>query len=316
MLDVAQAVPGFPVIASGGVTTGDDAVACLLAGATAVQVGTATLVDASAPVEVAKGVARYIKAKNLASPGDLTGRLRVPAAYAPPGADASIPAPSGPIAVALDVSDLGGGRRPRGAPRARGRIAEGRARARVGGRTGGRPRASAGTGRCSSTRSCTTSRRPSSVRARTWRGSASPMCTVHALGGAAMMRAARDGAARGAAEAGVDPPLVVAVTVLSSHAGEELASPASLAWEAKEAGIDGVVVSGEDVRDVRDVCGEGFCLVVPGIRPAGGNGHDQVRVLTPEAAIERGADYLVIGRPITDAADPLAATRAIRTAIG
>jgi len=142
------------------------------------------------------------------------------------------------------------------------------------------------------------------------------MCTVHALGGAAMMRAARDGAARGAAEAGVDPPLVVAVTVLSSHAGEELASPASLAWEAKEAGLDGVVVSGEDVRDVRDVCGEGFCLVVPGIRPAGGNGHDQVRVLTPEAAIERGADYLVIGRPITDAADPLAATRAIRTAIG
>jgi len=88
VLDVAQTVPGFPVIASGGVTTGDDAVACLLAGATAVQVGTATLVDASAPVEVAKGVARYIKAKNLASPGDLTGRLRVPAAYAPPGADA------------------------------------------------------------------------------------------------------------------------------------------------------------------------------------------------------------------------------------
>ena len=64
-------------------------------------------------------------------------------------------------------------------------------------------------------------------------------------------------------------------------------------------GLDGVVVSGEDVRDVRDVCGEEFCLVVPGIRPAGGNGHDQVRVLTPGAAIERGADYLVVGRPIT-----------------
>ena len=68
------------------------------------------------------------------------------------------------------------------------------------------------------------------------------MLTVHALGGAAMMRAAREGVARGAAEAGVDPPRIVAVTVLSSHAGEELASPASLAWEAKEAGMDGVVV--------------------------------------------------------------------------
>jgi len=84
VFDIAQAVPGLPVIASGGVTTGDDAVACLLAGATAVQVGTATLVDAAAPVDVAKGVARYLKSKNLASPADVTGRLRVPAAYAPP----------------------------------------------------------------------------------------------------------------------------------------------------------------------------------------------------------------------------------------
>ena len=141
------------------------------------------------------------------------------------------------------------------------------------------------------------------------------MLTVHALGGAAMMRAAQEGVARGAAEAGVDTPRIVAVTVLSSHAGEELASPASLAWEAKEAGMDGVVVSGEDVREVRDVCGAAFCLVVPGIRPAGGNGHDQVRVLTPQDAIERGADYLVIGRPITDASDPLAAAHAINATI-
>jgi orotidine-5'-phosphate decarboxylase len=101
------------------------------------------------------------------------------------------------------------------------------------------------------------------------------------------------------------------VTVLSSQTGEDLASPASLAWEAKEAGLDGVVVSGEDVRDVRDVCGEDFCLVVPGIRPAGGNGDDQVRVLTPEAAIERGADVLVVGRPITSAADPVGVARGI-----
>jgi orotidine-5'-phosphate decarboxylase len=137
------------------------------------------------------------------------------------------------------------------------------------------------------------------------------MFNVHALGGMAMMRAALDGARRGADGADVATPLVLAVTVLSSHGGEGLASPASLAWEAKEAGLDGVVVSGEDVRDVRDVCGDAFCLVVPGIRPAGTNGHDQVRVLTPREAIERGADYVVVGRTITAAADPLGAARAV-----
>jgi len=130
------------------------------------------------------------------------------------------------------------------------------------------------------------------------------MLNVHALGGEAMMRAALDGARRGAADAGVPTPLVVAVTVLSSHAGEGLASPASLAFEAKAAGLDGVVVSGDDVDDVRATCGEEFCLVVPGIRPAGANGHDQVRVLTPSEAIEKGADFLVIGRPLVGASDP------------
>jgi orotidine-5'-phosphate decarboxylase len=137
------------------------------------------------------------------------------------------------------------------------------------------------------------------------------MLDVHALGGEAMMRAARRGAERGAGEAGVDPPLVVAVTVLSSHAGEELASSASLAFEAKAAGLDGVVVSGEDVEDVRAACGEEFCLVVPGIRPVGSNGHDQVRILTPAEAIEKGADYLVIGRAFTEARDPVGVARGI-----
>jgi orotidine 5''-phosphate decarboxylase, subfamily 1 len=137
------------------------------------------------------------------------------------------------------------------------------------------------------------------------------MLNVHALGGVEMMRAARSGADRGAIEAGVPAPLVVAVTVLSSQSGEDLASPASLAFEAKTSGLDGVVVSGEDVRDVRAVCGDDFCLVVPGIRPAGGNGHDQVRVLTPAAAIESGADYIVVGRPITGANDPVGVARAI-----
>jgi orotidine-5'-phosphate decarboxylase len=141
------------------------------------------------------------------------------------------------------------------------------------------------------------------------------MLTVHALGGEAMMSAALAGAERGASESGQTPPLVVAVTVLSSQSGEDLASPASLAFEAKTAGLQGVVVSGEDVRDVREACGDDFCLVVPGIRPAGSNGDDQRRVLTPEDAIERGADFLVVGRPITGARDPAGVARSILRAI-
>jgi orotidine-5'-phosphate decarboxylase len=141
------------------------------------------------------------------------------------------------------------------------------------------------------------------------------MVTVHALGGEAMVAAAVRGSADGAREAGFERPLVLAVTVLSSVAGEGLASPASLAFEAKAAGADGVVVSGEDVSVVREVTGEEFCLIVPGIRPAGSNGHDQVRILTPEEAIEAGADYIVVGRPITSSSDPAGAARAILASI-
>ena len=137
------------------------------------------------------------------------------------------------------------------------------------------------------------------------------MLNVHALGGEAMMRAALEGATRGATDAGTRVPLVVAVTVLSSHAGEDLASPSSLAFEAQRAGLDGVVVSGADVEEVRQVCGEEFCLVVPGIRPHGANGDDQVRVLTPAAALDAGADYLVVGRPITGSPDPVGVARGI-----
>lgn len=137
------------------------------------------------------------------------------------------------------------------------------------------------------------------------------MFNVHALGGEAMMRAALRGVERAVTESAVAPPVVIAVTVLSSQSGEDLASPASLAFEAKSAGLDGVVVSGDDVEDVRAACGESFALVVPGVRPEGSNGHDQVRVLTPLAAVEKGADFLVIGRPITGAADPAGVARAI-----
>jgi orotidine-5'-phosphate decarboxylase len=137
------------------------------------------------------------------------------------------------------------------------------------------------------------------------------MLTVHAMGGEAMMSAAVRGASQGAEEGGHAAPRVAAVTVLSSLSGESLASPASLAFEARAAGATGAVVSGEDIAVVREVTGEEFCLVVPGIRPAGSNGHDQVRILTPEEAIDAGADYLVIGRPITEANDPAAAARTI-----
>ncbi|HXY70946.1 MAG TPA: orotidine-5'-phosphate decarboxylase [Actinomycetota bacterium] len=142
------------------------------------------------------------------------------------------------------------------------------------------------------------------------------LLTVHALGGIPMMREAVEGAAKGAADAGVPPPDVIAVTVLSSLGGESLASPASLAFEAVNAGCAGVVVSGDDVRAVREVLGDEPTLVVPGIRPAGSPNADQVRVLTPVEALQAGADYLVIGRPITGASDPAAACRAILADVG
>ncbi len=142
------------------------------------------------------------------------------------------------------------------------------------------------------------------------------LLTVHALGGPDMVRAAIEGVVEGAASAGVDPPAVLAVTVLSSLAGEGLASPASLAFEAVAAGAAGVVVSGEDVAVVREALGPSALLVVPGIRPHGHAGNDQVRVLTPGEAMERGADYLVVGRPITEAADPAAAARGVLREVG
>ena len=139
--------------------------------------------------------------------------------------------------------------------------------------------------------------------------------TAHAMGGEAMVAAAVRGAAQGSEEAGHASPAVLAVTVLSSLSGESLASPASLAFEARAAGAAGAVVSGEDVAVVREVTGEEFCLVVPGIRPAGSNGHDQLRILTPEEALDAGADYLVIGRPIIESNDPAAAARSVLATI-
>jgi len=143
-------------------------------------------------------------------------------------------------------------------------------------------------------------------------GSLGPaMITVHALGGPDMVAAAVRGSSEGAAERGLEAPEVIAVTVLSSLAEAAGASPASLAFEAIEAGARGVVCSGDHVREVREALGEGPLIVVPGIRPTGLGSNDHARVLTPGEAVERGADLLVVGRPITRAADPAGAARAI-----
>jgi orotidine-5'-phosphate decarboxylase len=152
--------------------------------------------------------------------------------------------------------------------------------------------------------------------ARSAAGMGVTLLTVHALGGPDMVRAAVEGAADGAAAAGVDPPSIIGITVLSSLAGEGLASPASLAFEAVSAGASGVVVSGEDVAAVRQALGAGPILVVPGIRPGGQPANDHVRILSPGEALERGADYIVVGRPITGSTDPAAAARAVLREVG
>lgn len=142
------------------------------------------------------------------------------------------------------------------------------------------------------------------------------LLTVHASGGSAMVEAAALGAAEGAEAAGFQRPAILAVTVLSSVSGEEMVSAASLAFEAVRAGAAGVVASGEDVAPVRQALGPKALVVVPGIRPAGHAGNDQVRVLTPVEALERGADYIVVGRPITGSTEPKAAARAILREVG
>jgi orotidine-5'-phosphate decarboxylase len=139
---------------------------------------------------------------------------------------------------------------------------------------------------------------------------------VHASGGEAMMRAAVE-----AASASHPRPKVLAVTVLTSLeaadlsamgiSGSPLEQVARLARLAKGAGIDGVVCSPQEIEAVRASCGPGFLIVTPGVRPAGGALGDQRRVMTPKEALAAGADYLVIGRPITGAGDPAAAARAI-----
>jgi orotidine-5'-phosphate decarboxylase len=147
------------------------------------------------------------------------------------------------------------------------------------------------------------------------------MVNLHALGGRRMMEAARDALAQVA-----HPPKLIAVTVLTSMAQEDLAEigldvvPAELvlrlATLARDSGLDGVVCSAQEAALLRQHCGSEFCLVTPGIRPADAAADDQSRIMTPRAALEAGSSYLVIGRPITRAADPLLALKEISKQIG
>ncbi|MBK5289894.1 MAG: orotidine-5'-phosphate decarboxylase [Acidimicrobiia bacterium] len=129
---------------------------------------------------------------------------------------------------------------------------------------------------------------------------------AHASGGADMLRAFVAGAHAGAAEAGLVAPITLAVTVLTSD--PDASAFAGRLALAAETGCDGVVCSG---REVEAVAAAGLRSMVPGIRPAGAGADDQARVTTPGDAIARGADWLVIGRPVTAAADPAAAAAAI-----
>jgi orotidine-5'-phosphate decarboxylase len=162
---------------------------------------------------------------------------------------------------------------------------------------------------------------PNTVRAaaRAAAGLGVSMMTVHASGGVRMMQAAVEGAREGGAGGRV--PLVLGVTALTSLTNDDLAeigwSGSSeavvlrLAELARSAGLDGVVASPHEAAPIRKRCGSGFVIVTPGIRPPTASRDDQARAATPRAALEAGADFLVIGRPITQSPDPASAADAI-----
>ena len=147
------------------------------------------------------------------------------------------------------------------------------------------------------------------------------MVNVHAFGGRAMLSAAREALA-GASKR----PLLIGVTVLTSmdaSALHEIGIPAGpqeqvarLAALVQDCGLDGVVCSPREVATLRQTRGSQFLLVTPGVRPAGSDTGDQKRVMSPAEAVRAGSDYLVIGRPITQAPDPMAALAAIEQELG
>jgi orotidine-5'-phosphate decarboxylase len=147
------------------------------------------------------------------------------------------------------------------------------------------------------------------------------MFNLHALGGMEMMHAAVEASHETAQKEGQPPPTILGVTVLTSLQPRDLrtvgitlpveAEVVQLASLAQQAGLDGVVASPLEIKPLREACGRDMVIVTPGVRPDKGRSHDQARVMTPAEAIKAGADYLVIGRPIREAADPLKAAQEI-----
>ena len=147
------------------------------------------------------------------------------------------------------------------------------------------------------------------------------MVNVHASGGARMMAAAREALV----PFGKDAPLLIAVTVLTSMEASDLAdlgvtlSPADyaerLAALTQKCGLDGVVCSAQEAVRFKQVFGQEFKLVTPGIRPQGSDAGDQRRIMTPEQALAAGVDYMVIGRPVTQSVDPAQTLKAINASL-
>ncbi len=147
------------------------------------------------------------------------------------------------------------------------------------------------------------------------------MMTIHTAGGVAMMQAAKTASLASAEKYGYPAPMILGVTVLTSLDDNDLAAMGvkarsaeqvvTLAGLAREAGLDGIVCSPLEIERIRKEFGNNLKLVVPGIRPEGAEKGDQKRIMTPSQAIEKGADFLVIGRPITGASYPAAAAHAI-----
>jgi len=156
--------------------------------------------------------------------------------------------------------------------------------------------------------------------------SGASLFNVHCAGGHAMCAAAVQESSEEAARLGLPGPLVVGVTILTSLAAEDVTAvgysgtPAQaavrLARVGHGAGLDGVVCSVQEAAGIKIACGAEFLAVCPGIRPSGADAQDQKRVATPRDAVEAGADFLVVGRPITGAADPAAACATILREMG
>jgi len=145
---------------------------------------------------------------------------------------------------------------------------------------------------------------------------------VHTSGGYEMMRATAEASEKISLALGVRKPLILGVTLLTSINQEILEKEIGvkkkleeqvvhLAKLAKAAGLDGVVASSWEIREIRKACGDDFVILTPGIRPAGKSSDDQKRIMTPREAIKLGADFLVIGRPIRNASNPVEAAKEI-----